>query len=173
MPALRPRLRQPVGQAHALLAAVLSAVMLALAPGHAAAQSSEIANPDPAVEGRLKNLAHELRCLVCQNQTIADSDAPLAVDLRKQIRTMVAAGRTDDDIRAYMVERYGNFVLYRPPFNAATAVLWAGPLLLLLIGVVVMVRVLRRRNVATAPAVPDAKRRAQLEKLLGEVPDKR
>ena len=109
--------------------AVLAALLLALA-GAAFGQSSEIANPDPAVERRLKALAEELRCLVCQNQTIADSNAPLAVDLRNQIRTQIAQGRSDDEIRAYMVERYGDFVLYKPPFHAGTALLWLGPPLL-------------------------------------------
>ena len=73
-------------------------------------QSAEIAHPDPRVEARLKVIAHELRCLVCQNQTIADSNAPLAVDLRQQVRGMVASGKSDDEIRTYMVERYGDFV---------------------------------------------------------------
>ena len=148
-------------------APLLAAVLLAVVPSLSRAQSSEIANPDPAVETRLKGLAHELRCLVCQNQTIADSDAPLAVDLRKQIRGMIAAGKTDDDIRAYMVERYGNFVLYKPPFSASTALLWAGPFVLLLIGVIVMVRLLKRRGPgAAAKASPS--RQSDLDRLLGE-----
>lgn len=155
-----------------MLAPLLTALVLAGAPVPAAAQSSEIANPNPAVEARLKGLAHELRCLVCQNQTIADSDAPLAVDLRKQIRGMIAAGKTDDDIRAYMVERYGNFVLYKPPFSAATALLWAGPFLLLLMGVAVMVRLLRRRAPAAA-AQPRPSRQADLDRLLGDEPPRR
>ncbi len=147
--------------------ALLASLLVFLVPPAATAQSSEIANPNPAVESRLKGLAHELRCLVCQNQTIADSDAPLAVDLRKQIRGMIAAGKTDDDIRAYMVERYGNFVLYKPPFSASTALLWAGPFVLLLIGVIVMVRLLRRRApVAAAKASPS--RTADLDRLLGD-----
>ena len=147
--------------------ALLAGLLMALAPAGINAQSSEIANPNPAVEARLKSLAHELRCLVCQNQTIADSDAPLAVDLRKQIRSMIAAGKTDDDIRAYMVERYGNFVLYKPPFGAATALLWAGPFALLLAGVIVMVRLLKRRSpTSAAQAAPS--REAELDRLLAE-----
>ena len=151
---------------------LLASVLAILSPALAMAQSSEIANPNPAVEARLKGLAHELRCLVCQNQTIADSDAPLAVDLRKQIRGMIAAGKTDDDIRAYMVERYGNFVLYKPPFSASTALLWAGPFVLLLIGVIVMVRLLRRRTPAAA-AKASRSRQADLDRLLGEDPPAR
>ena len=151
---------------------LLASVLAILSPALAMAQSSEIANPNPAVEARLKGLAHELRCLVCQNQTIADSDAPLAVDLRKQIRGMIAAGKTDDDIRAYMVERYGNFVLYKPPFSASTALLWAGPFVLLLIGVVVMVRLLKRRAPAAA-AKASLSRTADLDRLLGDDPPRR
>lgn len=172
MPATR--FRSFVGMArHRVVPALLvAAAMVGGAPRLATAQSSEIANPNPAVEARLKGLAHELRCLVCQNQTIADSDAPLAVDLRKQIRGMIASGKTDDDIRAYMVERYGNFVLYKPPFSAATALLWAGPFLLLLIGVAVMVRLLRRRAPApAAQATPS--RQADLDRLLGDEPTRR
>ena len=151
---------------------LLASVLAILSPALAMAQSSEIANPNPAVEARLKGLAHELRCLVCQNQTIADSDAPLAVDLRKQIRGMIAAGKTDDDIRAYMVERYGNFVLYKPPFSASTALLWAGPFVLLLIGVIVMVRLLRRRA-PVAAAKASLSRTAELDRLLGDDPPRR
>src|SRR5436305_13072664 len=106
----------------------LAALLLALATG-AFGQADEVAKPDAAVEGRLKDLAEELRCLVCQNQTIADSNAPLALDLRNQIRTQIAQGRSDDEIRSYMVERYGDFVLYKPPFKATTAILWLAPFL--------------------------------------------
>ena len=146
--------------------AFLAAALLAFA-SLSFAQSSEIAKPDPVVEARLKALAEELRCLVCQNQTIADSNAPLALDLRNQIRTQVAQGRTDDQIRAYMVERYGDFVLYKPPFKATTVVLWAGPVLLIVIGAVIFAVVLRRRRPAASPAVAPEKR-AELEKLLAD-----
>ena len=133
----------------------LLAPLLLAAATLAWGQSAEIANPDPKVEARLKAIAHELRCLVCQNQTIADSDAPLAVDLRQQTRKMIAEGKSDDEIRAYMVERYGDFVLYKPPFNAATALLWVAPGLLVvggLAGLVVLLR--RRRSITTRPASP-------------------
>ena len=151
---------------------------LALAATVAAwGQSNEIARPDPKVEARLKGIAEELRCLVCQNQTIADSNAPLALDLRQQTRTMIAAGKTDDEIRAYMVERYGDFVLYKPPFKATTAVLWVGPGLLIVIGFTVMfVMLRRRRDAADASPPPDATRRREIEALLsasdGPGPDK-
>ena len=100
---------------------------------------------DEAFERRVSSLAHELRCLVCQNQTIADSNAPLAVDLRNQIREQLAAGKSERDVRAFMVERYGDFVLYRPPLKASTVLLWAGPFLLLLTGAAILLARLRRR----------------------------
>jgi cytochrome c-type biogenesis protein CcmH len=145
----------------------VAAILLALFAGLAFGQSSEIANPDPATEQRLKALAEELRCLVCQNQTIADSHAPLAVDLRNQIRTQIAQGRTDEQIRGYMVERYGDFVLYRPPFHANTALLWLGPLLLIAGGAVAFFVVVRRRRSPPAEELP-AGRRKELEQLLKE-----
>lgn len=145
----------------------LAAALLWLVACGAFGQASEIANPDPAVERRLKDLAEELRCLVCQNQTIADSNAPLALDLRNQIRTQIAQGRSDDQIRAYMVERYGDFVLYKPPFKANTALLWLAPALLLLAGGAVFWIVVRRRKTQanTLPA-PSPQRRAEIEALL-------
>ncbi len=141
---------------------------LALFAGLAFGQASEVKDANPATEQRLKHLAEELRCLVCQNQTIADSNASLAVDLRNQIRGQIAAGRSDGDIRDYMVQRYGDFVLYRPPFKASTAVLWLGPVILLAIGALVFGMLLRRRRAQPAAAQPSAKRRAELEKLLDE-----
>ena len=99
--------------------AALAAMLLALS-GAAFGQAAEIANANPVVEQRLKVLAEELRCLVCQNQTIADSNAPLALDLRNQIRDQIGKGKSDDEIRGYMVARYGDFVLYKPPVKGAT-----------------------------------------------------
>jgi cytochrome c-type biogenesis protein CcmH len=145
--------------------ALVAAVLLAVAT-LAFGQASEIAHPDAATERRLKALAEELRCLVCQNQTIADSSAPLAVDLRNQIRAQIAQGRSDDQIRGYMVERYGDFVLYRPPFKALTLVLWVGPFALLAAGALIAWRIVRRRRTAVEePAVSD-RRRAEIESLL-------
>jgi cytochrome c-type biogenesis protein CcmH len=144
--------------------AVLAALLLAVA-GAAFAQSSEIARPDPVVERRLKALAEELRCLVCQNQTIADSHAPLAVDLRNQIRAQIAQGRSDDQIRSYMVDRYGDFVLYRPPMRANTILLWAGPFVLIGLGAFIFLRVVRRRPPAAASPVGAAER-GEIEALL-------
>ena len=150
---------------------ILACLALAASVG-AWAQSAEVAHPDPKVESRLKGIAHELRCLVCQNQTIADSNAPLAVDLRQQARAMIAEGKSDDEIRRYMVDRYGDFVLYKPPFNAATAVLWVGPGLLIVVGFAVMAVMLRRRRAAAeAQPAPDAARRREIEALLSSDED--
>lgn len=99
----------------------------------------------PEQEARFNDLASELRCLVCQNQTLSDSDAPLAQDLRSEIFAMMAQGKSDDEIKAFMVERYGDFVLYRPPLQTNTLVLWLAPLLLLAVGGLVTARAVRRR----------------------------
>jgi cytochrome c-type biogenesis protein CcmH len=123
-----------------------------------------LAHGDDALDRRAMNLAHELRCLVCQNQTLADSNAPLAVDLRNQIREQMAAGKSDRDVLDFMVERYGDFVLYRPPFKATTALLWAGPFLFLVLGLFFLFRFLRKR-VVPPPQLSDAER-AQAAKLL-------
>ena len=100
---------------------------------------------DPVLEARLKVMSQELRCLVCQNSTLADSDAPLAEDLRKEIRTQMRAGKTDAQITDYLVARYGDFVRFRPPVNNSTAILWFGPFILLLIGAFVAYRVLKKQ----------------------------
>jgi cytochrome c-type biogenesis protein CcmH len=104
--------------------------------------------PDPAMQARFEQITNELRCLVCQNQTIADSNAELAQDLRAKTREMLIAGASDSEIRTYMTDRYGDFVLYRPPLTAKTAILWAAPFLLLLIGGLAMFNVIRRRAMA-------------------------
>ena len=102
---------------------------------------------DPALDKRVSALASELRCLVCQNQTLADSNAPLAVDLRNQIREQLKAGASEREVTDYMVARYGDFVLYRPPFKATTVLLWAGPFLFLVLGGFVMYRRITKRAV--------------------------
>jgi cytochrome c-type biogenesis protein CcmH len=112
---------------------------------------------DPALEARMVRIAAELRCLVCQNQTIADSNAALAVDLRKQVREQLRAGRSDTEIVDYMTARYGDFVLYRPPFKPTTLILWLGPVAMLLLGIAVLLLVLRRRSRLTDDAFePDS-----------------
>ncbi|MGR9109128.1 MAG: cytochrome c-type biogenesis protein, partial [Gammaproteobacteria bacterium] len=107
----------------------------------------------PEHEARYKKLVDEFRCLVCQNQNIAASDADLAKDLRGQVYTRVEQGETDEQIIGYMVARYGDFVLYKPPLNSTTVVLWIGPFLLLAFGVVVMVRLIRSRG--SEPAISE------------------
>ena len=102
------------------------------------------ANPTPEQIERLQSLASELRCLVCQNQSIAESNAGLAIDLKEQALEQIQAGNSDADIRTYMVERYGEFILYKPAFSASNAALWSGPFLLLLVVMVFMMRGWRR-----------------------------
>jgi cytochrome c-type biogenesis protein CcmH len=123
---------------------------------------------DPVVEARLKHLAVELRCLVCQNQTLADSNAPLAEDLRREVREMIAKNMTDQEIIDFLVARYGDFVLYRPPVKATTALLWVGPFVLVIIGAVVLFITLRRRagKVVDVPVTEEEHRR--VEQLLAE-----
>jgi cytochrome c-type biogenesis protein CcmH len=115
--------------------------------------SAEVQNLDR----RVMNLAHELRCLVCQNETLADSQAPLAADLRNQIREQLAAGKSEREVVDFLVARYGDFVLYRPPFKANTILLWVGPFLFLAIGALALVRFLRRRP-APEPELSSAER---------------
>jgi len=128
-----------------------ASLLLAIALGLAAVA----ARGDVALDTRLKTLENELRCLVCQNQTLAESNAPLAEDLRKEVRELAVAGKSDDDIRAYLVARYGDFVLYKPPVKATTYALWFGPFVLLAAGIVAWVIVLRRRARMPADDVPD------------------
>jgi cytochrome c-type biogenesis protein CcmH len=125
----------------ALLALCLPALCLPVL-----AKEATPAAEDPAVEARMLRIATELRCLVCQNQTIADSHAGLAVDLRKQVREMIQRGDSDKQIIDYMTARYGDFVLYRPPLKVTTAALWFGPAALLVAGVVILGLTLRRRS---------------------------
>ncbi len=137
----------------------LARLLLALA-----FSASAGAAEDPALDKRVASLANELRCLVCQNQTLADSNAPLAVDLRNQIREQLAGGASEGDVRDFMVARYGDFVLYRPPLKASTVLLWAGPFLLLLVGAALLARRIARRRAPPPELTPDE--RARVAKLL-------
>jgi len=125
----------------------------------ASANDAAPAAADPVLEARMLSITAELRCLVCQNQTIADSHADLAIDLRQQVREMLQKGQTDQQILDYMTARYGDFVLYRPPFKNTTVLLWVGPGVMLVAGLVMLVLILRRRNRMPAdqfdPEVPD------------------
>jgi len=121
---------------------------------------------DSAEIARVRTLAEQLRCLVCQNQTIADSNAGLAIDLRQQVVQQVRAGRSDTEIKQYMVERYGDFVLYDPPLSMTNSVLWVGPFVLLALGLVVVWRsVVRRHRLPDAPSQPSAEQHARLQNL--------
>ena len=124
---------------------------------------------DPATEARYRALISELRCLVCQNQTLADSNAPLAVDLRDQVRLRVARGDSNEEIIAYLTERYGDFVLYRPRVTAMTIALWAAPFVFLVIGGFAAWRVLRAAPAGTT-VVDDASRARVRRMLDGDAP---
>jgi len=125
---------------------LLAALLLCACLCGVGAKEAEPATTDPVLEARMLRLAAELRCLVCQNQTIADSHADLAVDLREQLREMLRRGDSDAQIIRYMTDRYGDFVLYRPPVKATTWLLWFGPGVLLVGGVATLLIVLRRRQ---------------------------
>jgi cytochrome c-type biogenesis protein CcmH len=115
----------------------------------AQAKEAPLAAANPELEKRVMALSEELRCLVCQNQTLADSHAELAIDLKNQVREKLASGMSDGDVINYMVERYGDFVLYRPPVKGITWLLWFGPFLLLIGGIAVLMLKLKRRSVPT------------------------
>jgi len=142
---------------------MIAILLLALAMPAYANEAAPAAD-DPALEQRVTRLTAELRCLVCQNQSLADSHADLAIDLKNQVRSQMKAAKSDAEIRDYMVARYGDFVLYRPPLKASTVLLWVGPFAFVLIGFYVLVRFLRRRQVPE-PQLTDAER-ARAAKLL-------
>ena len=151
---------------HLLHAAALLS-LLAAAPAHAVQPGEQLA--DPALEARARDLSRELRCLVCQNQSIDDSDADLAKDLRILVRERLRAGDSDADVVAYLVARYGDFIRLRPPLDPSTVILWASPLLLLLVGAVGIGAALRRRRTTpAAPLSPEEERRVAA--LLTEAP---
>ena len=118
-------------------------------------------------EQRVRQLEEKLRCLVCQNQSLADSNAELAGDLRREVREQVAAGRSDEQITGYLVQRYGDFVLYEPPFKPTTALLWIGPFVLLFAALLVLVATLRRRRRAPEEPALDADDKRLVERVLG------
>lgn len=143
-------------------------VALLLIPCLVSAEEAKPLAENPQAEARLKALAVELRCLVCQNQTLADSNAPLAEDLRREVREMIAKNMSDQEIVDFLVARYGDFVLYRPPLNTTTTLLWLGPFLLLVVGGMTFVLALRRRaRKLIEPALSDEDHRT-VEQLLSE-----
>ncbi len=147
-----------------------AALLLTLAAGFARAQETPLA--DPALEQRARDLSHQIRCVVCQSQSVAESDADIARDMRGLIREQIAAGRSDQEIRDYLVARYGDFVLFEPPFKASTYVLWIGPFALMVVGLAGVLVYFRRRAAAPAAGAPlsAAEQRRVAEILAGEEP---
>ena len=150
-----------------VLRMLLAAALLALVPLAGSAKTAAPLAADPVLEQRLMNLAAGLRCLVCQNQSLAESNAELAVDLRNEMREQMQRGASDQDVVAYLVARYGDFVLYRPPLKASTLVLWSGPAILLLFGIGLLLRTLVRRRAQIVPVPLSAAARARAQELLG------
>ena len=138
---------------------IVAIILLLVAAGIVTAQTGTY-NPDApadaATEARLKELSLELRCLVCQNQTIADSNADLAVDLRGIVRAQILQGKTDAEIKTYLVSRYGDFVLYKPPMQGNTAMLWIGPFGLLAIGVIIWWMIGRKKKGVAETTISEA-----------------
>ena len=146
----------------------LIVLALGLARGAFAGEAAPVA-ADPVLEERVTAVASELRCLVCQNQTLADSSAPLAVDLRNQIRERMQQGASEHDIIDFMVERYGDFVLYRPPFKVTTWLLWVGPTLLMIAGLAApYYRIARRRREVAQPKLSGEERARAAALLSGD-----
>lgn len=144
---------------------LLAVLLLCLLPTFAMAQLQEEERPsdDPAIEQRLAKLSKELRCLQCQNQTLADSPAGLAADLRREIREQMKAGKSDQEIIAFLTQRYGDFILYRPRVTFTTYLLWFGPFVLLIAGFYVLFRYIKQRrdSISEKPLSADEHRRAE------------
>lgn len=145
---------------------ILALLLFALSLVAHAGEALPVAE-DPVIEQRLINLAKDLRCLVCQNESLAGSRAELAEDLRREIRAQMKAGKSDQEIIAYLTQRYGDFVLYRPPFKPVTYLLWLGPLLFLGVGAGIWYLALKKRRAIEAMPV-DEKQRAAAAQLLDE-----
>jgi cytochrome c-type biogenesis protein CcmH len=144
--------------------ALLAAFWLSLAP----ALAQEMQLQDPALEQRARDLSREIRCVVCQSQSVSDSDADIARELRVLIREQIQAGKSDDEIRDFLVARYGDFVLFDPPFKAATYALWVGPFAVLVLAGIGVALYFRRRAQAPARPAPEltADERSRVERLL-------
>jgi cytochrome c-type biogenesis protein CcmH len=144
---------------------LLALLWLCLVPSFAVAQVQQEDRPsdDPVIEQRLAKLSHELRCLQCQNQTLADSPAGLATDMRNEIRAQMKAGKSDQEVVAFLTQRYGDFILYRPRVTYTTYLLWFGPFVLLLGGLYVLFRYIRQRRdlIPEQPLTADERRRAE------------
>lgn len=149
------------------LTALLAAFLVAT--GAWAGEARPLAE-DEAVEKRLTAIAEELRCLVCQNESLAGSRADLAEDLRREVRGLIKEGKTDQEVKDFLVSRYGDFVLYKPPVKPTTWLLWAGPFLLLVVGIVVLIRYLRRRDGQVERPELSEEERKRAEALLKDNP---
>ncbi|HVQ37749.1 MAG TPA: cytochrome c-type biogenesis protein [Pyrinomonadaceae bacterium] len=141
-------------------------ILIAGASFPAIAKDAQPAAADPVLEERVMALSRELRCLVCQNETLADSRADLAVDLRNQIREQMQAGKSDKEIIAFLTERYGKFILFRPPVDPTTYLLWFGPFILLLAGLLLLFRYVKKRRDAIVDQPLSAVERDRAETLL-------
>ncbi|MDP1559717.1 MAG: cytochrome c-type biogenesis protein CcmH [Nitrosomonas sp.] len=151
-----------------LLASFLLALFLVPLTGWAGNEAPLVAE-DPVVEKRMIELTQNLRCLVCQNESIADSHADFSNDIRREIRAQIRANKTDQEIIEFMVERYGDFVLYDPPIKPTTFLLWFGPLILFISGLAYLIIYLRRRRLQVEEAVPlSENEKKQVEALLNE-----
>lgn len=145
-------------------ALALIALLLLAAP----AVAQEMVLPDPQQEQRARDLSREIRCVVCQSQSIADSDADIAKELRVLIREQIAAGKSDDEIRDYLAARYGDFVLFDPPFKASTFALWVGPFAILILAGIGVAVYFRRRAETPRPAELSSDERGRVARLLNE-----
>ena len=154
--------------------AALGAIFFFMLAAPCVAREAPSSVDDPVLENRVIGLTSELRCLVCQNQSLADSHADLAIDLKDEVRSQMRAGKTDAEIRDYMVARYGDFVLYDPPFKRSTLLLWAGPFALLLLGLLGLAAYVRNRRrrlqQGELPAIDQARAEALLRGQSGSEP---
>lgn len=160
--ALRARVDTGVNKTLATLA---TAALLGMTPVAHAGEAAPLA-ADPVVEARMIAISEELRCLVCQNESLAASHAELAEDLRREVRSLIRDGKSDAEVRDYLVSRYGDFVLYRPPVKPTTWLLWFGPFLILAAAIIGLIAYLRRRASLLKPAALSAADRAAAEALL-------
>jgi cytochrome c-type biogenesis protein CcmH len=147
----------------------LTALLVAACVGLSHAGEAQPIVEDPVLEARVQSLAEVLRCLVCQNQNLADSHADLAIDLKNQVRAMLKQGKSEQEVIDYMVQRYGDFVLYRPPVKGTTWLLWGGPFILVGGGLIALFVNLKRRRQRAGVPLSDAERNAAAQLLNGQV----
>ena len=154
-----------------MLKSLLMSLLCGAVVLNASAKEATPLSADPVLEARVMVIAEELRCLVCQNETVAASHADLAVDLRKQIRLKLTQGQSNQQILNFMVERYGDFVLYRPPLKTTTVLLWVGPFALLALALAVLAANIRRRRSAAQPTALTADEISRAKQMLADNSD--